>query len=113
MTMTADAQQLDGIARALNRREWIPSQEEVAVGAAFLQEVQAADAGQSFPRVPGTDDRLRTVDVAVLVTLVSRIEEVLLPLWRLPRASPVIDLVELYVRGAQPIMQQADAVLAA
>jgi hypothetical protein len=44
---------------------------------------------------------------------ISRIEQVLLPLWRLPGTSPMTALVELYVCGAQPIVQQADTLLTA
>ena len=89
---------------------------EVAVGDAFLRECQQEEeSDQSFPRGPQEWDRLRTEGIAGLVAKVSRLERELLPLWRnrLPSDSPVIALVMIYVRAAQPILRHADDVLAA
>ncbi|GHE15301.1 hypothetical protein [Streptomyces alanosinicus] len=109
-------QQLGSIARSLNRYEWNPAQEEIAVGDAFLRELQKdEEASQPFPRGPQEWDRLRTEAVAGLVAKVARIDKELLPLWRerLPGGSSMIALVEIYVRSAQPILRHADDVLAA
>ncbi|EST27407.1 hypothetical protein [Streptomyces roseochromogenus] len=116
MTKAADEQQLDRIARSLNRYEWHPTQEEIAVGVAFLRELQKdEEASRPFPRGPQEWDRLRTEGIAGLVAKVARIDKELLPLWRerLPSDSPVIALVEIYVRSAQSILHHADDVLAA
>ncbi|AOR35775.1 hypothetical protein BFF78_36090 [Streptomyces fodineus] len=116
MTNAADEQRLDVIARSLNRHEWNPTLEEIAVGDAFLRECHRdEEPSQCFPRGPQEWDRLRTEGIAGLVARVSRLDRELLPLWRnrLPSDSPVIALVVIYVRAAQPILRHADDVLAA
>ncbi|MFI2204696.1 hypothetical protein ACH47Z_28690 [Streptomyces sp. NPDC020192] len=116
MTKAADEQQLGAIARSLNRYEWDPTLEEIAVGDAFLRERQKdEEASQSFPRGPQEWDRLRTEGIVSLGAKVARIEGELLPQWRqrLSSGSPMIDLVEIYVRSAQPIVRHADDILTA
>ncbi|ANP53628.1 hypothetical protein J2Z21_008458 [Streptomyces griseochromogenes] len=116
MTKATDEQQVDKIARSLNRYEWDPTQEEISVGDAFLRELQKDDeASRPFPRGPQEWDRLRTEGMVGLVAKVARIDKILLPLWRerLPSDSPMIALLEIYVRGAQPILHHAEDVLAA
>ncbi|GHE02611.1 hypothetical protein [Streptomyces alanosinicus] len=116
MTKATDEQQLNGIARSLDRYEWEPTQEEISVGDAFLRELQKdEEAGQAFPRGPQEWDRLRTEAIAGLVAKVTRIDKELLPLWRkqLPSGSPMIALVEIYIHGAPSLLHHAEDVLAA
>jgi hypothetical protein len=120
MTQTPDQRRLSEIARSLNRYEWRPTAEEVTCGAEFFQLVQSLEEAE-HPRFPrGTSAkpwtlRLRTENVAVLAEEITVLREESLPQWRerLAADSPMTELVDLYVRGAQPIVRHADAVLTA
>ncbi|MFD4561243.1 hypothetical protein ACFWP5_44190 [Streptomyces sp. NPDC058469] len=119
MTETLDQSRLSEIARSLNRYQWQPSDEEATCGAAFFQLVKSTEEKErGFPR--GTEPgpwtpRLRTENVAVLADEVTMLREEFLPEWRerLPAGSPMAELIDMYVRGAQPVVRHADAVLAA
>ncbi|MFE9597151.1 hypothetical protein [Streptomyces hokutonensis] len=117
MTETSDQSRLSEIARSLNRYHWQPTDEEATCGAAFFQLVKnMEEMDHGFPR--GTEPwtpRLHTEDVAVLADEVTVLREEFLPEWRerLPVGSPMAELVDMYIQGAQPVVRHADAVLAA
>ncbi|MGN9760028.1 hypothetical protein [Streptomyces sp. SD31] len=56
--------------------------------------------------------RLRTENVVVLDEEVALLREEFLPGWRtrLPDGSPMVELIDLYVRGAQPVLRHVEAV---
>lgn len=115
MTTPPDDLRLSEIARSLNRREWRPTDEEVRVGGAFFDLVRPLER-QPQPDFPyGRDwwERLHTENVTGLARSLSVLRDELLPGWReqLPTTSPMIELIELYIRGAQPLEQHADRVL--
>ncbi|MFG2370472.1 hypothetical protein ACGFY9_03200 [Streptomyces sp. NPDC048504] len=117
MTETPDQRRLIEIARSLNRYEWQPVDEEAECGAAFFQlakNMEEKDHG--FPRStqPWTP-RLHTENVAALADEVTVLQGEFLPEWRerLPNGSPMAELVNLYIQGAEPVVRHADAVLAA
>ena len=119
MTETSDQSRLSEIARSLNLYQWQPTAEETTSGAAFFQLAKSAEEKErGFPR--GTEPgpwtlRLHTENVAALVDEVTMLREEFLPKWRerLPVGSPMAELFDMYVRGAQPVVAHADAVLAA
>lgn len=59
--------------------------------------------------------RLHTENVARVAEEITLLRGGFLPRWRerLAADSPMTELVDLYVRGAQPVVRHADAVLAA
>ncbi len=120
MTQTPDQRRVSEIARSLNRYEWRPTAEEVKCGAEFFQLAQSLEEAEHprFPRDTSAKPwtlRLHTENVAVLAEEITLLREEFLPQWRehLAADSPMTELVDLYVRGAQPVVRHADAVLAA
>jgi hypothetical protein len=120
MTETSDQSRLSEIARSLNRYEWAPVAAEVACGAAFFQLLRGLEEAErpKFPRETGAGRwamRLHTENVLVLAEQVVLLQEEFLPAWRsrVPSGSPMTELIDLYVRGAQPVVQHAAAVRAA
>ena len=118
MTQTLDRQRLIGIARSLNRYEWSPTPAEIECGADFFKRVtRLEEAGfPGFPRGPESwKPRLHTENVAVLAQEVRMLRDEFLPEWddRLPSDSRMTELIEMYYKGAQPIVRYAEAVLAA
>ncbi|MGW0731867.1 hypothetical protein [Streptomyces sp. NPDC002851] len=118
MTETPDARRLIEIARSLNRYQWQPTDEEIECGAAFFHLVKGMEEKErpSFPRSTELwKPRLRTENVAVLAEEVAMLRDVFVPGWRdrLQGGSPMLELVDMYVRGAQPVVERAGDVLAA
>ncbi|KMS74417.1 hypothetical protein ACM01_14090 [Streptomyces viridochromogenes] len=120
MTETPDRRRVSEIARSLNQYEWRPTAGEVACGAEFFQLVKGMEEAErsDFPRDASARPwplRLRTENVVVLAEEVALLREEFLPGWRtrLPDGSPMAELIDLYVRGAQPVLRQAEAVRAA
>ncbi|MDO0936550.1 hypothetical protein QQY66_34385 [Streptomyces sp. DG2A-72] len=120
MTETPDQRRLSGIARSLNRYEWSPTLEEIECGADFFKRAKTIEVAENpgFPRGPEPEPwkpRLHTENVAVLAQEVGMVQDELLPKWRarFPVGSTMVELIEMYIRGAQPIVQHADAVLTA
>lgn len=120
MTQSADQRRVSEIARSLNRYEWRPTYDEVKCGAAFFELVKGLEEAERprFPRDMSAKPwtlRLRTENVVVLAEEITVVREDFLPQWRgrLAADSPMTELIELYVRGAQPVVRHANAVLAA
>lgn len=118
MTQTPDQRRLIGIARSLNRYEWSPTSAEIECGADFFKRVaRMEEAGlPGFRRGPESwKQRLHTENVAVLAQEVGMLRDEFSPEWgaRLPADSPMAELIEMYLKGAQPITRYAEAVLAA
>ncbi|AZP17841.1 hypothetical protein EJC51_18080 [Streptomyces aquilus] len=120
MTQTLDQRRVSEIAHSLNRYEWRPTAEEVECGAEFFQLVQRLEEAErpGFPRDTSAKPwtlHLHTENVAVLAEEITLLREDFLPRWRerLAADSPMTELIDLYVRGAQPVVRHADAVLAA
>ncbi|MFI6803820.1 hypothetical protein ACIBO6_02185 [Streptomyces luteogriseus] len=120
MTETLDQRRVNEIARSLNRYEWQPTLDEVKCGGEFFQLVKSMEEAErpGFPRDTSAGPwtlRLRTEHVVVLAEQVSRLQAEFLPGWRdrLPDGSPMVELVEMYVRGALPVVRHADGALAA
>ncbi|MFE7124986.1 hypothetical protein [Streptomyces sp. NPDC057617] len=114
--MTQTPNRLSEIARSLNCMQWLPTAEEVDFGNAFFQQVKKAEEELcgDFPRGMHRWHRLRTEDFTALARTVTVVKNELLPAWRdrLP-ASPMVELVEMYVSGAQPVLPHAETLLAA
>lgn len=120
MTETPDQRRLIGIARSLNRCEWSPALAEIECGADFFKRVENMEQTglPGFPRGPEPEPwkpRLHTENVAVLAQEVNMLRDEFLPELgaRLPADSPMAELIEMYINGAQPIVQYAEEVLAA
>ncbi|NGO67079.1 hypothetical protein [Streptomyces boncukensis] len=113
--MTTRPDRLSEIARSLNRREWLPTVEEVELGSAFFQQAKAMEEQHpDFPPGPERGDRLHVENLTVLARFVENAHDELVPQRRdrLP-ASPMIELVELYISGAQPLLLHAKRMRAA
>jgi hypothetical protein len=117
MTTTPDQSRLSDIGRSLNRYEWRPTDAETRCGDAFFHLVKGMEEKEhGFPRRPGRWTlTLHTENVAVLAGQVAVLQGEFLPAWRqrLPADSPMAELIDLYIEGAQPVVRHADAVLAA
>ena len=118
MTETPDRRRLSEIARSLNRYEWSPTLVEIECGADFFKRVENMEQTglPGFPRGPEPwKPRLHTENVAVLAQEAVMLREDFLPEWeaRLPAGSPMAELIEMYIEGAQPIVRYTEAVLAA
>ncbi|MEU1906554.1 hypothetical protein [Streptomyces hygroscopicus] len=113
--MTTTPHRLCEIARSLNRLQWLPTAEEVELGIAFFQHVKTMEEQPQpdFPRGLQRWDRLHTENLDVLARTVEKLRDELLPAWknRLD-CSPMIELVEQYVCGAQPLLRHAERLLA-
>lgn len=118
MTENPDQDRLSGIARSLNRYEWSPTLAEIECGADFFKRVESMgeEGLPGFPQGPEPwKPRLHTENVCVLAQEVEMLRDEFLPEWvaQLPADSPMAELIEMYIRGAQPIVRHAEAVLAA
>ncbi|MEY9839566.1 hypothetical protein [Streptacidiphilus sp. EB103A] len=113
MTVTAD--RLNDIARSLNRRQWLPTADEVAFGSTFLRRMgEVEQEGAGFPRGANWWDRLHTESFHALTRTVELLEVDLLPCGRarLP-GSPIVELAELWLGSAQPLLPHAQRLLTA
>lgn len=112
--MTTTPDRLSEIARSLNRMQWLPTAEEVELGSAFFRHLKTIEEEPQpdFPRGLKQSDRLHTENLAVLARSVEKLRDELLPAWknRLDGSS-MIELVEQYVRGAQPLLPHAERLL--
>ncbi|MEU9189866.1 hypothetical protein AB0D14_36095 [Streptomyces sp. NPDC048484] len=120
MTETSDRRRVGEIARSLNQYAWRPTRDEVQCGAGFFQLVKGMEEAQR-PELPRDATAkpwprlLRTENVLVLGEEVALLQEEFLPEWRarLPDGSPMTELIELYVQGAEPVVRHTEAVWAA
>lgn len=120
MTQTPDELRLSEIARSLNRYEWQPTAEEVRCGGEFFQLVTSTEKAErpEFPRDTSARPwavRLHTENATVLAEEVATLVKEFLPGWRerVPGGSPMVELVDMYVRRAQPVVRHAGDLLAA
>ncbi|MFI6283100.1 hypothetical protein [Streptomyces sp. NPDC050988] len=114
MTVTSD--RLSEIARSLNRLHWQPTADEVAFGSAFFERMKEAEEEQrsAFPRGTNWWDRLHTESFATLARVVAMVQDELLPVWRERlTGSPMVELAELYVSAAEPLLPHAERLVAA
>ncbi|WP_063794151.1 hypothetical protein [Streptomyces graminilatus] len=114
MTVTPD--RLSEIARSLNRWQWQPTADEVAFGSTVFQRMKAVEeeTRSTFPR--GTDQwhRLHTENFDTLARVVAVVRDEVLPAGREQLAdSPMVELAELYVSAAEPLLPHAQRLLAA
>ncbi|MDX3224484.1 hypothetical protein [Streptomyces sp. ME19-01-6] len=113
--MSTTPDRLSEIARSLNRLQWLPTAEETELGNAFFRHLKTIEEEPQpdFPRGLKQSDRLHTEHLAVLARSVEKVRDELLPAWKYRLdGSPMIELVEHYVRGAQPLLPHAERLLA-
>ncbi|HEY8984260.1 MAG TPA: hypothetical protein VIU15_32370 [Streptomyces sp.] len=120
MTRNLERDRVSEIAVLINQYRWRPSPVEVEYGMEFLQLLPQLEGEEAYRRFP-RDTRARpwtrslhTENVVVLAAEVRLLREEFLPRWRerLADRSPMAELVDLYVQGAQPIVRHAEEVLA-
>lgn len=114
MTVTSD--RLSEIARSLNRQQWQPTADEVAFGSTFFQRMKELEEElqSAFPRGTNWWDRLHTESFTAMARVVAMVRDELLPAWRERLAdSPMVELAELYVSAAAPLLPHAERLLAA
>ncbi|MET7686115.1 hypothetical protein [Streptomyces sp. NPDC005423] len=117
MTETLDRRRVSEIARSLNQYAWRPVAGEVTCGAEFLQLAKDMEEAPrpEFPRDATAKPwprHLHTENVIVLAEQVALLQDEFTPRWRprLPDGSHMAELLDLYVRGAQPVVRHAEAV---
>ncbi|MFJ9034535.1 hypothetical protein ACIRQP_40065 [Streptomyces sp. NPDC102274] len=114
--MTKAPERLREIARSLNRRQWRPTPAEVELGSTFFHRVKELEEEPhpEFPRGADHWSRLHTENLVVLARTVTMARDELLSVWkdRLP-GSPMVELVEQYVSGAEPLLPHAERLVAA
>ncbi|MFK0154316.1 hypothetical protein ACIQVK_19850 [Streptomyces sp. NPDC090493] len=114
MTVTAD--RLSEIARSLNHRQWQPTAAEVAFGTSFFQQMKKMEDRPSygFPRGASWWDRLHTENLDTLARVVAMMRDELPPGVREQlTGSPMVELAELYIDAAEPLLPHARRLLAA
>ncbi|MEV8529247.1 hypothetical protein AB0451_34755 [Streptomyces sp. NPDC052000] len=114
--MTDD--RLSQIARALNRREWLPTATEMALGNAFFERVNRLVKEPQVPAdLPPLESRWEAwliQDLSLHARLHAEVEGELLPLWRGPLTdSPMLWLVERWVEIGRELLPFAERLLAA
>jgi hypothetical protein len=114
--MTVASDRLSEIARSLNRQQWQPTADEVAFGSTFFQRMQQVEEepDPAFPQGADWWERLHTESFHKLARVVAMVQDELLPAGRERLAdSPMVELAELYVSAAAPLLPHAERLLAA
>ncbi|MET9658148.1 hypothetical protein [Streptomyces sp. NPDC006510] len=113
--MTFNSDRLSAIARSLNLTEWEPTPDEVTFGRAFFRRTdELEEPSLAFPRGPEQGNHLHTEAFDATARKVALVQDELLPAWRERLAgSPMVELAELYVSAAAPLLPHAQRLLTA
>lgn len=115
VTVTGMADEIAAVERALVRGEWVPGQEECALGGALFECRDRLVENPSPADMPSSERGLwLTQTLVVQALLVCELTDEVLPRWRERLAgSPMVHLVQAYGDAAQPVLPYAARLLAA
>ncbi|MEU3078512.1 hypothetical protein [Streptomyces laurentii] len=109
MTTTRDLREIE---RLLTGMEWVPTRDEFKLGCDFIDaeyDAVTVAAARGYPRGRGRWEVTTLEYLTVVSLVVERVERELLPAARarFPGGSPMVDLVELMLAAAVPVLPYA------